>query len=119
MINSRRSRYYPKTQHFGFKRPVYFEPVKEETSIENKEEKDNNDPEAKAPSSEKIDLTDFSFSISTELSTLKEDTTSTPIFEWMNSDIDKFDNLSNDLLSIYDDIDIFDKDLDLKFSPVF
>lgn len=117
-MKSSRLRFYPKTRHFGFKRPVYFDPIQKdenENETEEKEEKKIIEPE---PSSQKtMVLPKISFNISSDFLSVQNDEPTMPSFDWMETDIDKFENVLNNDSLLYDDSDIIENlnNIDVQF----
>lgn len=108
-MNSSRAKFFPKTRHFGFKRPVFFEQTQKESDSDTDENEENkiSEPEA-SPPPQKINLKPLSFNISSELLPVQNDEPSIPSFDWIDNDSDKFDDLSNDSFSFFEDADIYD-----------
>ena len=119
---STRSRLYPKNRHYGFKRPVFIEPVKEDSESENDEKEDTKDSEPETPPQpQRINLKPLSFNISAELLSVPNDISPTPSFDWID-DSDKFENLFNNPTTLlHDDSDFIENiiDFDINIDPIF
>lgn len=125
MNSTLRTKIYPKSRHFGFKRPVFFDTAEVAENKDNEEKKD--DQENKGTNEEKEDLENetnkkpenqvenqappkqnnihlLSFSISTDLLSIHE-SPSTPGFDWIHESESK-EKLYNEPSFFFDEPDL-------------
>ncbi|KAK8894004.1 hypothetical protein M9Y10_022435 [Tritrichomonas musculus] len=110
MNASLRSRTFPKTRHFGFKRPVFVDPENDDIDNEKDQEKEEEDkkitetkPQPENPAPKKMDIQLLSFSISTEILSLQE-SSSAPGFDWIHESESK-EKIFNDSNFAFDEPD--------------